>query len=88
VRTSPHRSPVFHFQGQTPIFPRIICFCDLAPRHVKTLAPVHLDPRFETSDGISVSPDRKWLLYSGGVFTSDIMMIDNFRQISVTITEI
>jgi len=58
------------------------------PRHVKTLAPVHLDPRFETSDGISVSPDRKWLLYSGGVFTSDIMMIDNFRQISVTITEI
>ncbi len=30
-------------------------------------------------EGLSVSPDGKWLLYSGGIFTSDIMMIDNFR---------
>ena len=29
--------------------------------------------------GLSVSPDGKWLLYTGGISTSDIMMIDNFR---------
>jgi len=52
---------------------------DFAVQRVKTLAPVHSDPRFGLVEGLSVSPDIKWLLYAGGVITSDIMMIDNFR---------
>ena len=56
-----------------------LCFYDFAGRAVKILAPVHSDPGFRTNEGLSVSPDEKWLIYSGGIYTSDIMMIDNFR---------
>jgi len=56
-----------------------ICFYEFATRRVRSLAPVHSDPGFGTNEGLSVSPDGKWLLYSGGIRTSDIMMIDNFR---------
>jgi len=56
-----------------------ICLFDFATRRVTTLAPVHKDPRFITSEGPDVAPDGKWLVYSGGIFTSDIMLIDNFR---------
>jgi Tol biopolymer transport system component len=56
-----------------------ICFYDLATRRVRSLAPVHNDPGFGLSEGLSVSPDGKWLIYGGGFSTSDIMMIDNFR---------
>ncbi len=59
--------------------PMAICFYDFATRSVSTLAPVHGDPGFGVRVGFSVSPDGKWLLYSGGICTSDIMMIDNFR---------
>ncbi len=56
-----------------------ICFYDFATRHVRSIEPVHSDPRFGVVTGFSVSPDGKWLLYSGGAITSDIMLIDNFR---------
>ena len=56
-----------------------ISFHDFATRLAGSLAPVHSDPGFKLEDGLSVSPDGKWLLYSGGVCASDIMMIDNFR---------
>jgi hypothetical protein len=56
-----------------------ICFYDFATRRVKNLAPVHVEPEFALEDGLSVSPDGKWLLYTGGIGSSDIMMIDNFR---------
>ncbi len=56
-----------------------ICFYDFATRNVRNLAPVHSDPAWGTQEGFSVSPDEKWLLYVGGIYTSDIMMIDNFR---------
>jgi Tol biopolymer transport system component len=57
-----------------------ISFYDLATRRVKSLAPVHGDPGFFVDNGFSVSPDGKWLLYSGGIpTTSDIMLIENFR---------
>jgi len=56
-----------------------ICFYDFATRRVRNLAPVHSDPGFAAADGLSVSSDGKWLLYSGGIYSSDIMMIDNFR---------
>jgi hypothetical protein len=29
--------------------------------------------------GLSVSPDHNWMVYSGGLITSDVMLIDNFR---------
>ena len=56
-----------------------VCFYDFATRSVRSMAPVHSDPGFRINEGLSVSPDGKWLLYSGGIRTSDIMMIDNFR---------
>ena len=56
-----------------------ICFYDFATRRIRSLAPVHSDPGFRTNEGLSVSPDEKWLLYTGGIPTSDIMMIENFR---------
>jgi eukaryotic-like serine/threonine-protein kinase len=57
-----------------------ICFYDFGTRHIGSLGPVHSDPRFQVNrDGFSVSPDGKWLLYSGGIFNYDIIMIDNFR---------
>jgi len=33
-----------------------ICFYDFATRRVRSLAPVHRDPGFELSEGLSVSP--------------------------------
>ena len=56
-----------------------ICFYDFVGRRIKNVAPVHGDPEFALAASLSVSPDGKWLLYSGGISTSDIMMIDNFR---------
>ncbi len=56
-----------------------ICLYDFATHSVKSLAPVHSDPGFRHVPGMSVSPDGKWLVYVGGISTSDIMMIDNFR---------
>ena len=56
-----------------------ICFYEFATRRVSSLAPVHGDPGFAILGGLSVSPDGKWLLYSGGITNSDIMRIDNFR---------
>jgi len=56
-----------------------ICFFDFATRRVRSLVPVHGDRGFVVEEVLSVSPDGKWLLYTGGIRTSDIMMIDNFR---------
>jgi Tol biopolymer transport system component len=56
-----------------------ICFYDFATRRIKSLAPVPGDPAFVMLGNLSVSPDSKWLLYTGGISSSDIMMIDNFR---------
>jgi eukaryotic-like serine/threonine-protein kinase len=56
-----------------------VCFYDFATGLVRSLAPVHYDPGFRLEDGLSVSPDGKWLLYCGGVCASDVVMIDNFR---------
>jgi len=59
--------------------PKTICFYDFATRRVKSLAPVHSDQAFATGGGFSVSPDGRWLVYSGGIRATDIRMIDNFR---------
>jgi Tol biopolymer transport system component len=64
---------IYFIEGNT------ISLYGFAIRRARSLAPVHSDPRFETDNGLSVSPDGKWLVYSGGISTSDIMMIDNFR---------
>jgi len=56
-----------------------VCFYDFAARRVTSLAPVHSDPGFEVYEGLSVSPDGKWLVYDGGIFSSDLMLMDNFR---------
>ena len=56
-----------------------ISFFDFATRGVRGLSPVSNDPGYSLTNGLSVSPDGKWLLYTGGIFTSGIMMIDNFR---------
>ena len=64
---------IYFIEGNT------ISLYDSATRRARSLAPVHSDPRFEPDGFLSVSPDDKWLLYTGGIRTSDIMMIDNFR---------
>ena len=56
-----------------------ICFYEFATKRITILAPVHKDPQFGVGDGVTVSPDGKCLAYDGGIVTSDIMMIDNFR---------
>jgi Tol biopolymer transport system component len=56
-----------------------ICFYDFATQSVRSLAPVATDPGFGLDEGASVSPNGKWLIYTGGISTSDIMLIDNFR---------
>jgi Tol biopolymer transport system component len=61
---------IYFIEGNT------ISLYDFATRRARSLAS---DPGFGTDDGLSVSPDGKWLLYSGGILTTDIMMIDNFR---------
>jgi Tol biopolymer transport system component len=64
---------IYFIEGNT------ISLYDFATRRARSLAPVHSDPRFEPDGFLSVSPDDKWLLYTGGIRTSDIMMIDNFH---------
>jgi Tol biopolymer transport system component/tRNA A-37 threonylcarbamoyl transferase component Bud32 len=57
-----------------------ICFYDFATQRVRSLGSTHRVPGFSVNlEALSVSPDRRWLVYSGGIFTSNIMMIDNFR---------
>lgn len=56
-----------------------ICVFDFATHRVRSLAPVHNAPGFITNMGMSVSSDGKWLLYCGAIYSSDIMMIENFR---------
>ncbi len=56
-----------------------VSFYDFATRRVGSLAPTHRDPGFRADEGLSVSPDCKWLLYSGKIAASHIMLIDNFR---------
>jgi Tol biopolymer transport system component len=51
-----------------------VCFYDFRTQAVRSLVPLHM-----AGDGLSVSPDGRWLLYSGGIRDSHIMMIDNFR---------
>jgi Tol biopolymer transport system component len=81
--TSPHnwdltvRGVYFIDQNAKPV--ATVSFYDFKTRAVRSLAPVSNDPAFTSISGLSVSPDGKWLLYCGGVFTPDIMLIDNFR---------
>ena len=57
-----------------------ICFYDFATQRVRSLGSPHRVPGFSVHlEALSVSPDGRWLVYSGGIFTSDIMMMDNFR---------
>jgi serine/threonine protein kinase len=56
-----------------------LCFYDFATRRVGVLAPVHSDPEFQEDGGLSVSSDGRWLLYSGGIHHTDVMMIENFH---------
>jgi len=63
--------------GASPV--ATVCFFDFAAKRVKNLAPVSSDPEFGLDEGLSVSPDGKWLIYCGGITASDIMLIDNFR---------
>ena len=56
-----------------------ICFYDFAARGITSLAPVSNDPGYRVHNGLSVSPDGKWLVYTGGIYSPDIMLIDNFR---------
>ncbi len=68
-----------YFIGSSAEAVAAICFYDFATQTTRTLAPVHTDPAFGLTDGLSASPDGKWLLYAGGIYTSDIMLIQNFR---------
>jgi Tol biopolymer transport system component len=56
-----------------------ICFYDFGAQCTSSVAPLRRYPGFESALTISVSPDSKWLLVSGGILTSDIMVIENFR---------
>jgi Tol biopolymer transport system component len=68
-----------YFIGSSAEAVAAICSYDFATQTTRTLDPVHTDPASGLTDGLSASPDGKWLLYAGGIHTSDIMMMDNFR---------
>jgi len=56
--------------------PRTICFYDFGTKRTREIFKTERD----TSDGISVSPDRHYVLYSQlDENNSDIMLVNNFR---------
>jgi Tol biopolymer transport system component len=55
-----------------------ISWFSFVTRSVSSLGRVHGDPAFQPST-LSASADGKSFLCSGGIATSDIMLIDNFR---------
>ncbi len=57
----------------------IIKFYDLATKQAKTLALLHSDPEFSVRFAARISPDGKWLYYSGGIYHREIMLMENFR---------
>lgn len=56
-----------------------IKFYDFATKQAKTIAPLHDDPEFRGGSDPQISPDGKWLFYSGGLYRSEIMLMENFR---------
>ena len=56
--------------------PRSICFYDFASQHTREIFRADKD----LSEGMSISPDRRYLLYSQiDESNSDIMLVNNFR---------
>jgi hypothetical protein len=52
-----------------------IQFLNFATGRVKPIAAIK-----GHSDGLSVSPDRRWILYTQGAHAgSDLMLVENFR---------
>ena len=63
-----------YFVPQTA--PRTICFYDFATGHTREIFKTDR----ELSDGISVSPDGRYMLYSQlDENNSNIMLVNNFR---------
>ena len=51
-------------------------FLDFKTRAIRTIAAIH----GRLADGISVSPDGKWLLYTQvDTASSELMLVDNFH---------
>jgi Tol biopolymer transport system component len=67
-----------YYIGKNQGSPATLWFFDFAVRGVKTLARLSTDPVFAAGEP-RLSPDGKWLVFSGGTRAADIMMIDNFR---------
>jgi hypothetical protein len=56
--------------------PRSICFYDFTTRHTRQIFRTDKD----LAEGMSISPDRRYLLYSQiDESNSDIMLVSNFR---------
>jgi hypothetical protein len=49
-------------------------------KQTKTISPLNADPAFQIiGTRIWISPDSQWLYYAGGVYGSEIMLMENFR---------
>ena len=59
--------------------PPVLMFYDFATRRAKTIVPFHSDPAFTVGNALRISPDGQWLFYYGGIFRSEIMLMENFR---------
>jgi hypothetical protein len=55
--------------------PKSIQYFDFASRQIRKVS--ELDK--ETGNGLSVSPDGRWILYTQGEATANIMLVDHFR---------
>jgi serine/threonine protein kinase len=60
--------------------PPILKFYDFAMKRATTIAPLHDDPEFDAKVySPRVSPDGKCIIYCGGIYHREIMLIENFR---------
>jgi Tol biopolymer transport system component/DNA-binding winged helix-turn-helix (wHTH) protein len=56
--------------------PRSVRYFDFASKQIRSIFEVDMD----FGDGLSVSPDGRWIIYSqAGDVNSDIMLVDHFR---------
>jgi Tol biopolymer transport system component/predicted Ser/Thr protein kinase len=59
--------------------PATLAFFEFATRSVVDLTAFIPDDMQFAAQYVCVSPNGRWLVYSGGINASDIMLIDNFR---------
>jgi len=75
---APVEEGIYFIQGRSPDQPTVLQFFDLASGSIIPVAQLATRGRM-TARGLSISPDRRPVLYSIHDLQMDLMLVENFR---------